>query len=57
MTHNAHHQARPEFSMSLRECAQSSWSLIANSGDFQVELDEGDGVKNRRLDECKMLIG
>jgi len=27
------------------------------SGDFPVEFDEGDGLKNRRLDKCKMLIG
>jgi hypothetical protein len=48
-THNARHQARPEFSTSLHECAQSSWSVIAKSGDFPVDFDDGGGLKNRRL--------
>jgi hypothetical protein len=26
------------------------------SGDFPVEFDEGDGLKNRRLGQCKMWI-
>jgi hypothetical protein len=43
--------------MPFRECAQSPWVLIVKSGDFPVEFDEGDGLKNRRLAECKMSIG
>jgi hypothetical protein len=35
--------------MSLHECAQSSWSVIAKSGDFPVEFDDVGGLKNRRL--------
>jgi hypothetical protein len=39
------------------ECAQSHGSLIIKSGDFPVEFDEGGGLKNRRLAQCKILIG
>jgi hypothetical protein len=42
--------------MPLRECAQSSWSVIAKSGDLSVEFDEGDGLKTRRLRARKSSI-
>jgi hypothetical protein len=42
--------------MSLRECAQSSPGVIAKSSGFPVEIDNGDGLKNRRLHECKISI-
>jgi len=42
--------------MPFRECAQSPWGLIAKSGDFPVEFDEGDGSKNRRLAQCKISM-
>ena len=42
--------------MPFRECAQSPWVLIVKSGDFPVEFDEGDGLKNRRLCQCKIAI-
>jgi hypothetical protein len=42
--------------MPFRECAQSRWVLIVKSADFPVEFDEGAGLKNRRLGECKMSI-
>jgi len=32
-------------------------SLIVKSGDFPVEFDEGDELKNRRLPARKMSIG
>jgi hypothetical protein len=38
------------------ECAQSPWVLIAKSGDFSVEFDEGGGLKNRRLARRKIAI-
>ena len=31
-------------------------SVIAKSGDFPVEFDDSDGLKNRRLAACKMSI-
>ena len=42
--------------MPFRECAQSPWVLIVKSGDFPVEFDEGDGLENRRLRQCKISI-
>jgi len=42
--------------MLFRECAQSPWALIVKSGDSSVEFGEGDGLKNRRLGECKITI-
>jgi len=30
--------------------------VVARSGDFSVEFDEGGGLKNRRLAACKMSI-
>ena len=42
--------------MPFRECAQSPWVLIVKSGDFPVEFHEDDGLKNRRLGQCKMWI-
>jgi hypothetical protein len=30
--------------------------MIAKSGDFRAEFDEGDGLKNRRLRQCKISI-
>jgi hypothetical protein len=40
--------------MPFRECGQSCGSAIAKSGDFPVEFDDGDGLKNRRM-ECKKM--
>jgi len=48
--------ARPGLLMPIHECAQSGWVLIVKSGVFLVEFDEGDGLKNRRLGQCKMWI-
>ena len=42
--------------MPFRECAQSPWVVIVKSGGLSVEFDEGGGLKNRRLGECKMSI-
>ena len=54
-THNARHQ-RARILNAFRECAQSSWLRIVKSGDFPVEFDEGDGLKNRRRFERKSRI-
>jgi hypothetical protein len=48
--------ARLRFSVSLFECAQSSRAVIGRSGDFPVEFDDNDGLKNRRLRERKSAI-
>jgi hypothetical protein len=48
-------EGRPVFGESL-QCAQSPRVLIVKSGDFPVEFHEGDGLKNRRLGQCKMWI-
>jgi hypothetical protein len=53
-THNARHQRAPDSQCLFRECAQSPWVLIVKSSDFPVEFQEGDGLKNRRLGQCKM---
>jgi len=42
--------------MPFLECAQSPCVLILKSRDFPVEFQEGDGLKNRRLGQCKMWI-
>jgi hypothetical protein len=42
--------------MPFRECAQSPRVLIVKSGDFSGEFRESDGLKNRRLGQCKMWI-
>ena len=42
--------------MSLRECAQIRWTANAKSGDFPIEFEEGGGLKNRRLGQCKIWI-
>jgi hypothetical protein len=54
-THNTQHQ-RARFLNAFGECAQSPWVLIAKSGDFSVEFDEGGGLKNRRLARRKIAI-
>ena len=41
----------------LRECAQSLRFVIAKTGHFPVDVEEGDGLKNRRLRERKSSIG
>ena len=42
--------------MPLRECAQSPWVLIVESGGLSVEFDEGDGLKNRHRFERNSWI-
>ena len=42
--------------MSFRECAQRPWDFLVKSGDFPVEFDEGDGLKNRCTSERKSWI-
>jgi hypothetical protein len=39
-----------------RECAQTSWALIAKKALFSAESVEGGGLNNRRLDKCKISI-
>jgi len=41
--------ARPSFVDVSRECAQTSWALIAKTTGFSAESAEGGGLKNRRL--------
>ena len=41
-------------SASPRVCPKSRGSLIVRSGDFRAEFDEGGGLENRRLGQCKM---
>jgi hypothetical protein len=43
--------------MSCRECAQSPWVSHREIKQFLIKFGEGDGLRNRRLAECKMLIG
>ena len=42
--------------MPIRECAQRGWVLIAKSGVFLVEFDEGGGLKNRSRCSTKSWI-
>jgi hypothetical protein len=44
------------FSVPLSECAESSWVVIAKSGDFPGELDGSGGLKNRYRLERKSWI-
>jgi hypothetical protein len=39
--------------MPFRECAHSPWVSHRESADFPAEFEEGDGLKNCRLAECK----
>jgi hypothetical protein len=39
-----------------RECAQTSWALIAKNARFSAEYVEGGGLNNRRLRQCKISI-
>jgi hypothetical protein len=55
-THNSRHHQPPVLSMSLYECAQSSEAVIAKSARFPGGFSEGDGLKNRRLRQCKISI-
>ena len=48
--------ARTGFSMPFRECAQSPWVSDREIKRFPVEIDEGDGLKNRRPLERKSTI-
>ena len=48
--------ARPRFVDVSRECAQTPWVLIIKSGDFPAEFHACDGLKTRRLRECKISI-
>jgi hypothetical protein len=49
--------ARPGFVDISRECAQTSWTLVAKRARFSARSVEGDGSKNRRLRQCKILSG
>ena len=42
--------------MALSECAQVAGPVIVKSRGFPVEIDEGGGLKNRRLRQCKISI-
>jgi hypothetical protein len=42
--------------MSRSECAQSSWAGIAESAGFPADSGKGDGLKTRRLGDCKMSL-
>jgi hypothetical protein len=55
-THNASQQRAPRFSMPFCECAQSSWTLHCEIGDFWLEFGEGGGLKNRRRFDGKSWI-
>jgi len=43
----------PRFVDAFRECAQASFARIAKTPCFSAESFEGDGLKNRRLGQCK----
>jgi len=47
---------RPGFSALLRECAQSSNVAVAKIRRFSVEIDDGDGLRNRCRHVKKSLI-
>jgi hypothetical protein len=55
-THNARHQRAPDSQCLFASVPKIRGSLIGKSGDFPVEFDEGDGLKDRRLAACKMSI-
>ncbi len=55
-THNARHQRALVLSISLCECAQNSWAVMAKSACLSARFRKGGGLKNRRLGECKMSI-
>ena len=46
--------ARPGFSMPFRRCAQSPRVRIAKPGGFPAGFHKCDGLKNRRLGQCKI---
>ena len=48
--------ARPGFVDVSRECAQTLLALITKMLGLWDEFVEGDGLKNRRLRQCKMRI-
>ena len=48
--------ARAGFSPLSSRVPELRTLVIAKSADFPVEFDDGDGLKNRRLRQCKMSI-
>jgi hypothetical protein len=54
---NARQQDTSDFRGPCRWCAQSSSAVVAKLPGFQGEFRKGDGLKNRRLGQCKMSIG
>ena len=54
--HNARHQRVADSQRFQRVCPEL-WVGHCETGRFSAESNEGGGVKNRRLAECKMWIG
>ena len=55
-THNARHRRAQDSQCLFASVPKVRGSLNVKFGDFPVEFDEGDGLKNRRLARCKMSI-
>jgi hypothetical protein len=56
-THNARHQRAQDSRGLFASVPKIRGSGIVKSCAFPAEFDGGDGLKNRRLAECKILIG
>jgi hypothetical protein len=56
-THNARHQRGPHSRRLSASVPRVRGSVIASQAIFLAKSDDGGGLKNRRLAECKISIG
>jgi hypothetical protein len=56
MGHNARHQRAQVLSTFLASVPKLSLALIEKTLGFSAESIQGDGLKNRRLQQCKISI-